>query len=379
MMGTNFPAQRHVCRFLLLLAGGLWLLAAPAAWSVRIKDIANVVEDRDNQLLGYGLVVGLNRTGDGNGSPFTEQSILSMLRTGGVNVLNANDLRLENVAAVMVTADLKAVARAGQRIDVTVSSIGDAQSLQGGTLLLTKLWAGQPDNVYAIAQGGLSIGGFRAGAGGASVQENHPTVGRIANGAIVEREVGVDLNSRGQITLALSNPDYVTAMRITEAINKFFSQQNIAHPIDSGTVGVLIPALYQGRVVEFLSHLEVITVHPDQSAKIVVNERTGTIVMGEHVRISTVAVAHGSLSVLISSREQVAMPAPFTVAPPVVTTDVGIQVDVETRQLAVIPEGVTITELVTGLNALGVSPRDLITILQEIKAAGAMQAELEVR
>ena len=342
--------------------------------SVRLKDIAHVEGVRDNQLYGYGLVVGLAGTGDGTSSNFTFQSLEAFLKRNGIVIDKA--IKTENVAAVVVTAKLPPFVGPGGRIDALVSSMGDAKSLQGGTLLMTPLKAGD-GRVYAVAQGALSIGGFKAKQGGSSVQENHPTVGSVSGGAIVERSTGIDLNGKSQITLSLNNPDFVTATRVCEAINTLMGAA-LARPLDGAAIGVLVPAQYKGHVVEFISQLEIIPVDPDQRARVVLDERTGTVIIGEAVRISTVAVAHGNLSIVITEEQSVSQPLPFSQGQTTPVVNTGIQVEKEKRNLAVLPEGVTITELVSSLNALGVSPRDLIAILQAIKAAGAMQADLEI-
>jgi len=356
----------------------LWIvvlgLLAPTAGAVRIKDIAGIMGVRDNQLLGYGLVVGLNGTGDGSDSDFTYQSLDAFLKRNGITT--PGPVEAENVAAVVVTANLPAFARPGMRIDVQVSSIGDAKNLQGGTLLMTPMKAGD-GKIYAVAQGPLSIGGFKAEQGGTSIQENHPTVGQIANGAIIERSAAIDLTDRTQFTLALKNPDFVTATRMAQAIDVSLNR-HLAQAVDAASVGVLIPAEYHGRVADFISMVEVITVNPDQRARVVLDERTGTVIIGEEVRISTVAIAHGSLSIMITYDENVVQPKEFSQGETAKEQRSSVQVAKQNTQLTVVPEGVTIMELVSGLNALGVSPRDLIAILQAIKAAGAMQADLEI-
>src|SRR5262252_4114220 len=348
----------------------------PAGAASRIKDLANIEGVRQNQLIGYGLVVGLNKTGDFlNNIPFTKQSLQAMLERLGVNIRGLT-VNTGNVAAVMVTANLPAFATQGTAIDVTVSALGDAKSLQGGTLLVTPL-LGADGNVYAVAQGSLAIGGFQAQGDAASVTRGVPTVGRIANGAIIEREIDFALNRLAQVRLALRNPDFTTAKRIAAAINDYIGAAT-AEPLDPSTVQLSVPKQYQGNVVALLTEIEQLQIEPDLAAKIVIDERSGIIVMGRDVRVSMVAVAQGNLTVTISESPQVVQPAPFsrgrTTAVP--RTRVGVQED--GRKLALVNEGVSLQQLVDGLNALGIGPRDLITILQAIKAAGAIQADIEV-
>jgi flagellar P-ring protein precursor FlgI len=342
----------------------------------RIKDIANVEGVRQNQLIGYGLVVGLNNTGDTlNNSPFTRQSLQAMLERLGVNI-RGTTLRTGNVAAVMVTANLPAFATQGSRIDVTVSALGDSKSLNGGTLLVTPLLAAD-GNVYAVAQGSLAIAGFQAEGEAAKIVRGVPTVGRIANGAIIEREVEFALNRLNQVRLSLRNADLTTAKRIAAAINDFIGAPT-AEPLDSSTVQVNVPKQFHGNVVALLTEIEQLQIEPDQPAKIVIDERSGIIVMGRDVRVSMVAVAQGNLTVTISETPQVSQPQPFgrgrtRVVP---RTSIGVQED--GKKLALVREGVSLQQLIDGLNALGVGPRDLIAILQAIKAAGAIQADIEV-
>ncbi|HEU5019925.1 MAG TPA: flagellar basal body P-ring protein FlgI [Pseudolabrys sp.] len=353
-------------------------LAVPTAAGAtsRIKDLVNVEGVRENQLIGYGLVVGLNGTGDTlNNIPFTKQSLQAMLERLGVNVRNQT-MRTGNVAAVMVTANLPAFGTQGTRIDVTVSAMGDAKSLQGGTLLVTPL-LGADGNVYAVGQGSIAIGGFQAQGEAAKIVRGVPTVGRIANGALIEREIDFQLNRLSEVRLALRNPDFTTAKRIAVAINDFIGAPT-AEPLDPGTIGLHVPNAYRGNVVSLLTDIEQLQVEPDQPAKIVIDERSGIIVMGSDVRVSTVAVAQGNLTVTITESPQVSQPAPFsrgrtTTVP---RTRIGVQED--GRKLAVVRDGVSLQQLVDGLNALGIGPRDLIAILQAIKAAGAIQADIEV-
>lgn len=363
-----------------LLAACLILLAAalvaPAAAASRIKDLANIEGVRQNQLIGYGLVVGLNGTGDTlNNAPFTKQSLQAMLERLGVNIRGAT-LRTGNVAAVMVTANLPPFGTQGTRIDVTVSALGDAKSLQGGTLLVTPL-LGADGNVYAVAQGSLAINGFQAEGDAAKITRGVPTVGRIVNGAIIEREIDFALNRLPQLRLALRNADFTTAKRIAAAINDFIGKPT-AEPLDPSSVQLTVPDSHRGNVVALLTEIEQLQIEPDLGAKIIIDERSGIIVMGRDVRVSTVAVAQGNLTVSISETPQVSQPAPFSRGQTrtVPRTRVGVQED--GSKLAMVKEGVSLQQLVDGLNALGIGPRDLIAILQAIKAAGAIQADLEV-
>ena len=343
----------------------------------RIKDLANVEGVRQYELIGYGLVVGLNGTGDTlNNIPFTKQSLTAMLERLGVNI-RGQTLRTGNVAAVMVTANLPAFGTQGTRIDVTASALGDAKSLQGGTLLVTPL-LGADGNVYAVAQGSLAIGGFQAEGDAAKIVRGVPTVGRIANGALIEREIEFTLNRLSQLRMALRNPDFTTAKRIAAAINDYIGAPT-AEPLDPSTVGITIPPKYQGNVISLLTEIEQLQIEPDLGAKIVIDERSGIIVMGRDVRVSMVAVAQGNLTVTISETPQVSQPLPFTrggTTTVVPRTRIGVQED--GKKLALVKEGVSLQQLVDGLNALGIGPRDLIAILQAIKAAGAIQADIEV-
>lgn len=351
------------------------MLLPLSAGAIRIKDIADIKGVRNNQLVGYGLVVGLDGTGDGKKSQFTVQSMVSMLEKMGITV-NSSDIAVSNVAAVMVTADLPAFSKAGSRIDAIVSSVGDAKNLQGGTLLLTPLKA-VTGQVFAVAQGPVNTGGFSAAGSGGSVQKNFPTVGRVISGALVERELDTDFNNRGSLTLSLHQQDFTTAARVCETINAQFLG-SIANAPDAGTVNIQVPASHIGNLVELVAMIESLDVQPDTVARVVINERTGTVVMGENVRINTLAIAHGNLSIVIKESPQVSQPQPFSQGNTVVTPNTGIAVGEEKNQLVLLNSGVSIGEVVRALNALGVSPRDLIAIFQAIKAAGALQAELQV-
>ncbi|KAA0583365.1 flagellar basal body P-ring protein FlgI [Azospirillum sp. B21] len=359
-----------------LLAFGVQ--AAPAfAASARIKDIVDVEGVRDNMLIGYGLVVGLNGTGDSlNNSPFTEQSLTGMLERMGVNTRGTN-LRTKNVAAVMVTATLGAYAAQGTRIDVTVSAMGDAKSLLGGTLLVTPM-IGADGEVYAVAQGPIAVSGFTAQGQGASVTRGVPTSGRISSGAIVEREIQFSLAELPVLRLSLRNPDFTTAQRVATAIN-IQLRGNRAQATDPSSVLINVPETRRGDVVGLVTEIEQLRITPDQVARVVVDEKSGVIVMGENVRISTVAIAQGNLTIRITETPQVSQPGPFSQGQTAVVPRTDIQVDDQSNnRLAVMNAGVTLQELVQSLNALGVGPRDMIAILQSIKAAGALQAEIEV-
>jgi flagellar P-ring protein precursor FlgI len=355
----------------------LGALALPgAAQAVRVKDIASVKGVRSNQLVGYGLVVGLAGSGDKQGTEFTVQSLASVLGAMGIGV-DAQAIQVKNVAAVMVTAELTPFARTGATLDATVSSLGDATSLEGGTLVMTPM-RGADGQIYALAQGPVSTGGFNvSGGAGGGAQKNHTTVGRVVGGASVERELPFAIEHDSSFQLTLHQADFTTALRVSEAINRAVGSE-VASPPDPGTVRVNVPAERASSVVAFLAAVEAVEVEPDAVARVVVNERTGTVVIGANVRIGTVAIAHGALSVVVSAFNDVSQPAPFSDGETTPVRNEAIDVEEEEAQLHVVPTGVTIDELARGLNAMGVSPRDLIAILQAIKASGAMSAELEV-
>lgn len=350
------------------------LLSAPAE-AARLKDMASVKGVRSNQIIGYGLVVGLRGTGDKAGARFTTQSLRSLLSKMGI-ALDPNAIRVANVAAVMVTADLPPFARTGTEIDAVVSSIGDAQSLEGGMLLMTPL-IGNDGEIYAIAQGSVAVGGFSVEGGGASVSQNHPTVGTLVGGATVEREVPYSLVGREEFEISLHNPDFTTARRTASRINDAFGAR-VAAARDSGTLDLKIPETYRNDVVGFLARVETLDVVPDKSARIILNERTGTIVMGDRVRVSTVAVSHGNLTVIVNRTNQVSQPAPFGRGETTRLQNTDIEAFEESAQLSVIEETVTIGELVRALNAMGTTPTDLISIIQAIKASGALAADVEM-
>jgi len=348
------------------------------AADVRIKDIADFEGIRENQLVGYGLVVGLNGTGDTlNNSPFTERSLKAMLERFGINVRDGT-LRVENVAAVIVTANLKPFARPGNRLDVDVAALGDSESLFGGQLLVTPL-IGADGEVYAVAQGALTIGGFSAGGEGQAVTKNVPTVGRIANGGIIERETGFELASLSQLRLSLRNPDLTTAGRVAQVINRAFGVP-MSHPLDPTTILLQIPVDMRPNVVAMLSKVEQLRVKTDQIARVVIDEKAGIIVMGQEVRIDPVAIAQGNLTVRVTETPQVSQPNAFASQGETKVVDrTDIDVDEgDDRKLAVLQPGINLKDLVDGLNALGIGPRDMISILQAIKAAGALQAEIVV-
>jgi flagellar P-ring protein precursor FlgI len=373
------------------------------AWGARLKDIATFKGIRSNQMLGYGLVVGLNGTGDGRTTEFTIRTIVNMLERMGIHIPadRVTQIRLKNVAGVIVTASLPPFPRSGNRIDVHVSSLGDATSLGGGTLLLTPL-KGPDQQVYALAQGPVVTGGFAvSGASGSGVQKNHPTVGIISKGALVEKEIPFSLEGKRELDLSLFNPDFTTAEKVKEAINRFMGGP-YSRCVDSGTIKIGIPGPHQNNVAEWIASLERLEVVPDSVAKVVLNEKTGTVVLGENVRISTVAVAHGNLSIQIKEKLNVSQPLPFAPAPPagaptvavppregtgvivapggatVVTPESSVTVKEEGGSILMVPSGANLGDVVRALNAIGATPRDLISILQNIKAAGALQADLEI-
>lgn len=373
-----YKTAAHCISHLMLIAAILVTGPLTAqAKTTRIKDIVEIEGVRDNMLVGYGLVVGLNGTGDSLGnSPFTQQSLIAMLERLGVNT-RGQKLNTGNVAAVMVTATLPPFSNQGSRIDVTVSALGDADSLQGGTLLVTPLM-GADSEIYAVAQGPVNISGYSASGEAGTVVQNIPTTGRIPGGGIVERELEFQLADYDQIRLALRNPDFTTARRIAKAINGFTSS-SAAVAENSASVTLKKPAGYTGTIVDLVTDIEQLPIQPDQIARVVIDERSGVIVMGSDVRISTVAIAQGNLTIKITETPQVSQPNPFseqgqTVVVP--RTDIEINTGDDVR-LGVLDSGVTLQDLVTGLNKLGVSPRDMITILQAIKTAGALQAEIE--
>ncbi len=365
-------------KFLRLIPALAMVMAPfPAASFSRIKDLADVEGIRDNMLIGYGLVVGLNQTGDSlKNAPFTQQALQTMLERLGVNTRGAS-INTKDVAAVMVTANLAPFAAQGSHMDVIVSALGDAKNLMGGALLATPLLAAD-GQVYGLAQGPVALGGFSAQGAAASVTRGVPTSGRISNGAIVEREIGFTLANAQSLRLSLRNPDFTTAQRMAQAINRYLGTP-AATATNPSTVNLLRPATYTD-IVSLLTDVEQLRVEPDSPAKVVIDEQTGVIVMGSNVRISTVAIAQGNLTIRVTETPQVSQPQPFSMGGQTqVVPRTDIQVDEEMgKQLILLNEGVDLQELVNGLNALGVGPRDMISILQAIKAAGALQAEIQV-
>ena len=365
---------------LLVLAVGAALAAAPAPVLdfSRVKDLTDVQGIRENMLVGYGLVVGLNGTGDSlKNAPFTQQSIQTMLERLGVNT-RGETMQTKNVAAVMVTASLPAFAAQGAHIDVSVSAMGDAKNLQGGTLLVTTLF-GADGQIYALAQGPVSIDGFSAQGDAASVTRGVPTAGRIANGGIVEKETGFKLASLDSLKLSLRNPDLTTATRIAAAVNTYLGNP-VATASDPSNIELAVPANYPGGVMALLTDIEQVKVDPDLPAKVIIDENTGVIVMGADVRISTVAIAQGNLTIRVQETPQVSQPTPFSNTGTTQTVPrTSIQIDdSKGNKMAVLSQGVSLQSVVDGLNALGVGPRDIISILQAIKAAGALQADIKV-
>jgi flagellar P-ring protein FlgI len=367
---------------LLVLGSFLWAIPASA---VRIKDVGSFEGVRDNQLIGYGLVVGLDRTGDQViGGQFTIQAMMSMLNKMGINlVIDPIQLLTRNIASVMVTAKLPPFAKPGLTVDVLVSSMANAKSLQGGTLLLTPLKAAN-QQVYAVAQGPVSIGGFlggTGGAGGSTVTKNHQSAGIVPGGAIIEKDAGIEIESWETVSVLLRQPDFTTAIRTTEAIDGVFGKGS-ATAVNSGLVRASIPATFRGRVVEYIATIEGLDVNVDLPAKVVVNERTGTVVLGEHVRISTCAISHGNLTISVKNTVNVSQPpAPLigsTGGQTTVTEDVQTELKEQESRLVVVDETVTLGEVVRALNAVGVTPRDLVAILSALRAAGALQANLDV-
>uniref|UniRef100_UPI004026F72C flagellar basal body P-ring protein FlgI n=1 Tax=Candidatus Scatocola faecipullorum TaxID=2840917 RepID=UPI004026F72C len=360
------------------IIGAIFLLAGgQAAASSRIKDIADFEGVRENQLVGYGLVVGLNGTGDNIKSiNFAKESLISMLDQLGINARDGQ-LKSKNIAAVMVTASLPPFARQGSRIDVMVSAMGDAKSLQGGTLIATPL-SGANGEVYAVAQGQIATGSVSAQGNNASVTRGVPTSGRIANGAIIENEIDFALDSLKNIRIALRNPDFTTARRISDAINAMLGQP-ASKALDPATVDLQIPQEYEDKVVDLMTKVEQLQVQPDQLAKVVIDESSGIIVIGKDVKINRLAIAQGNLTIKISEIPMVSQPLPFSNGTTITQNVTAIDVNEEVNsRLSVLDTGVNLQELVDGLNALGVTPRDLISILQAVKASGALQADIEV-
>lgn len=358
--------------YLLILL--LVLNMTTVAHAALIKDIAAFDGVRDNQLVGYGLVVGLSGSGDSDQTKFPVQSLTSMLERMGVTI-SRSDIKVKNIAAVMVTATLPPFAKQGTKLDVLVSSLGDAKTIAGGTLVMTPL-KGADNQVYAVAQGSVLTNSFAFAGQGSSASKNHPTAGRIPVGALVERELPNALANKSRLRLNLAQADFTTASRIVTAINTRFN--GTATSNDGGSVMVQVPDEYAGKTVEFIAQLEHLEVVEDQPARVVVNERTGTIVMGDRVKIASVAVSHGNLSLMVKETPVVSQPKPFAKGETKVLPRTELRVQEEQKRLSLLPPGNTIGDVVRGLNLLGVTPRDLISILQAIKAAGALQAELVI-
>ena len=371
------------------------VITGVSAQAARIKDIASIGGVRDNQLIGYGLVVGLAGTGDNIKNGFTKETLANMLTRQGISMKD-KELKSNNIASVIVTAKLPPFAKIGSKIDIEVSSIGDAKSLLGGTLLMTPL-RGADGDIYAVAQGPITLGGFSAsGAAGGGVSKNHTTVGMITNGAFIEKELKYDFEKNKVLSINLYQPDFTTSTRLANVINASVKEVR-ANLVDSSSVTVSLQQGFSGNLVKVVSDIENLDVPVDSVAVVILNEKTGTVVMGEKVRISTVAIAHGNLSIEIKEEKKVSQPLPFAPAATagstpqeaggavlaqggqtVVTPETKVAAAEEKKQLMLVPRGITIQEVVKALNAIGVTPRDLITILQTIKAAGALQADLKI-
>ena len=377
MHGDNLMQKILSILLITIIASGVvW---TPLSEAARIKDLVNIDGVRGNKLIGFGLVIGLANTGDqATNVFFSIQTMVNMLQKLGVTVPQdrVNQLQFKNAATVMVTSELPAFARQGDRIDVIVSSLGDSRSLQGGTLLMTPV-KGADSITYAVAQGPVSIGGFSVQGSSQGVQKNHPNVGRVSGGATVEKELPDFFNSKKEISLSLKSTDFTTGSRVAKAIN-FKMKDVYAEPIDGRTIRVKVPKFYINNVSGFVTKIETLEVEPDTVAKVIIDERTGTVVMGEKVRISTVAVAHGNLFVQITETPEVSQPTPLSIGQTAVVPRTEITVNEEEERLLIVPKGVGIGEVVNALNAIGVTPRDLISILQAIKASGSLHAELEI-
>ncbi|MCZ6675267.1 MAG: flagellar basal body P-ring protein FlgI [Verrucomicrobia bacterium] len=362
--------MRNFSNILLVLSCLAGVLTSATA--SRIKDLTTIQGQRDNQLVGYGLVVGLAGDGDSQQADYTVRTIANMLQRFGVN-LPADDLRSKNVAAVMVTADISAFGKPGSRLDVVVSSIGDADSLTGGVLLQTPL-LGADDEVYAVAQGSVLVGGFSVGGADASIQKNHPTVGKIPGGAIIEREIHTQVIQDGGLVFLLRDPDYASAVLMAETINRFFP--NSARALSPQSVGVHIPEEFSGSETTFIASVEAVRVQPDVAARVVMNERTGTIVATADVRLSEVAVSHGNITVLIARSPVISQPGALSSGETVVQSVTDIEVIQSQGGFSRLAPAPTLRQLTDSLNILGVSPRDMMSILQSLKTAGALHAEL---
>ncbi len=361
---------KTILAIILFLAPAL----APGAEQIRIKDITSYRGDAESDLIGYGLVIGLDGTGDGKGTQFTIQSLVNMMERMGLTV-DPNQVKVKNIAAVVVTAKLSPANAVGSRIDVTVSSIGDASSLQGGTLLMTPL-SSQEGMVYAVAQGAVSIGGFNVQLeDGNRIVNNYTLVGRVPSGSLVQRQVTGSGNTK-ELYLALHYPDYTTASRIVNRINQEFGSPAFA--VDGATVQVIVPDSLSGpnARLQFMAAIGELRVSPDASAKVIINEKTGTIVAGENVSIAPVALAHGNLTITIRTSPVISQPNPFSEGTTVVTSEAQVNVENEKARVLELPEAVTISQIATALNSMGATPRDIIAIFQALKQAGALRAEL---
>lgn len=360
-----------ICTFLLP-----WVIFVQLAQAARLKDIADVEGVRGNQLYGYGIVVGLNGTGDGQGADFTYKSLSNMIEKLGIRV-DPGQIKIKNVASVIVTSTLPPFSRPGSKIDVTLSSLGDAKSLQGGTLIMTPLRAADA-NVYAVAQGAISVGGFAVENGGDSAQKNHPTVGVISEGALVERSVPFDLFQSQKIRIVLREPDFTTVVRVVQALNARLGVQ-VAQAVDGASVEIPLAGKFAFDPIALVADLENVDVQQDIGARVVVNERTGTIIMGDSVRIGKVALAHGNLSISIRSENQVSQPGALAQTGQTANvTNSDVQVAEEGGHLSVVSAQASLREVVEALNELGATPRDIIAILQALSRAGALQAELVI-
>ncbi len=370
---------RATALFLTLIAATTILQAALApapAHAVRLKDLAHIQGVRSNQLIGYGLVVGLQNSGDSQNTRFTVQSIVSMLGRMGMKV-PAGTIQVRNVAAVMVTTELPPFSRIGDRLDIQISSMGDARSLAGGTLLMTPL-KGPNDKIYALAQGPLIAGGVNATGQGSSVQKGFPNAAQVSGGAIVEREIETKFSRKGDILIALKDSDFTTASRITTAINLALGNE-LATTIDGGAVKVRVPTSYRSRTADFVAAIERIDIVPDRKARIVINERTGTIIVGEEVQISTVAISHGTLTIEVKQFNDLEQPYPFSLGVTAQVSNADVTITEEENPVSVLKEGISIGELAKALSAMGATPRDLTAIFQALKAAGALGAELVIQ
>ena len=370
------PSRVTACVTATAAAAVLFTATGHTEGATRLKDIASLQGTGSTPLIGYGLVIGLNKTGDRRQTIFSAQTLANMLERFGVSV-PALQIKVENIASVLVTTELPPYARAGARLDVTVSSVGDARSLQGGTLLPSPL-RGSNGEIVALAQGPLSIGGFGGGTGSNSVQINHLTVGRVPSGALVQVGSGATLGIMDELVLTLRDPDFVSASRVAQAINRDLGVV-AAHVLDPGTVSLQVPVTYRTNVSELMARIDVLSVDTDAVARVVINERTGTVVVGGHVRLGPAAVAHGNLSVMISTKLEVSQPSPLArTGETQVIANETVKVKETSNQLVTLEEGTTLDAVVRGLNALGASPRDIIAIMQALKAAGALRAEIVI-